>query len=200
MCAHRRCCVCVCCYTIVCCRVQVMGAMCGACRRAVLEADPRLVEALYLCQVQAAAEALSGVYAVLGRRRARVLQVRTLAAPDALTTRRRSWGWAAGTLPQACVLPLRSGWSSAGAPVCLWLPVSLQLLTAGCVLPHVCVLQEELREGSGAFLVHAYLPVEASFGLADEMRRRSSGAASASLLLSHWERLQVSRQAWGRGA
>lgn len=41
------------------------------------------------------------------------------------------------------------------------------------------------------FLVHAYLPVEASFGLADEMRRRSSGAASASLLLSHWERLQV---------
>ncbi len=39
--------------------------------------------------------------------------------------------------------------------------------------------------------MHAYLPVEASFGLADEMRRRSSGAASASLLLSHWERLQV---------
>ena len=103
--------------------------MCAACRRAVLEADPRLVEALYLCQVQAAAEALSGVYAVLGRRRARILQ-------------------------------------------------------------------EELREGSGAFLVHAYLPVEASFGLADEMRRRSSGAASASLLLSHWERLQVSCQLW----
>lgn len=44
------------------------------------------------------------------------------------------------------------------------------------------------------FLVHAYLPVEASFGLADEMRRRSSGAASASLLLSHWERLQVGVQ------
>lgn len=101
-----------------------MNAASAACRRAVLEADPRLVEALYLCQVQAAAEALSGVYAVLGRRRARILQ-------------------------------------------------------------------EELREGSGAFLVHAYLPVEASFGLADEMRRRSSGAASASLLLSHWERLQV---------
>jgi hypothetical protein len=52
-----------------------MGAVSTACRRAVLEADPRLVEALYLCQVQAAAEALSGVYAVLGRRRARILQV-----------------------------------------------------------------------------------------------------------------------------
>jgi ribosome assembly protein 1 len=59
------------------------------------------------------------------------------------------------------------------------------------LLAAACAPQEELREGSGAFLVHAYLPVEASFGLADEMRRRSSGAASASLLLSHWERLQV---------
>lgn len=59
-------------------------------------------------------------------------------------------------------------------------------------------LQEEMREGSGMFVVHAYLPVEASFGLADEMRRRSSGAASASLLLSHWERLQVQQRAeWG---
>jgi hypothetical protein len=77
--------LCVCCCAVVCCcallcavrcvRCQVMGAMCGVCRRAVLEADPRLVEALYLCQVQAAAEALSGVYAVLGRRRARILQV-----------------------------------------------------------------------------------------------------------------------------
>jgi hypothetical protein len=46
----------------------------------VLEADPRLVEALYLCQVQASAEALSGVYAVLGRRRARILAVRGAAA------------------------------------------------------------------------------------------------------------------------
>jgi hypothetical protein len=54
---------------------------------------------------------------------------------------------------------------------------------------HTCM---QMREGSDTFLVHAYLPVEASFGLADEMRRRSSGAASASLMLSHWERLQAS--------
>jgi hypothetical protein len=39
--------------------------------------------------------------------------------------------------------------------------------------------------------VHAYLPAEASFGFADELRRRSSGAATASLLLSHWERVGV---------
>jgi ribosome assembly protein 1 len=114
---------------------QVMTAVAAACRRAVLEADPRLVEALYLCQVQAAAEALSGCYAALGRRRARILA-------------------------------------------------------------------EEMREGSGAFSVHAYLPVEASFGLADELRRKTSGAASASLMLSHWERLQVGgkgREGEGKG-
>lgn len=45
-------------------------------------------------------------------------------------------------------------------------------------------------------MVHAYLPVEASFGLADELRRSTSGAASASLLLSHWQRLQVG-VGWG---
>jgi hypothetical protein len=54
------------------------------------------------------------------------------------------------------------------------------------------ILREEMREGSDLFTVHAYLPAEASFGFADELRRRSSGAATASLLLSHWERLQVS--------
>ena len=54
------------------------------------------------------------------------------------------------------------------------------------------VLREELREGSDLFSIHAFLPAEASFGFADDMRRRSSGAASASLMLSHWERLQAS--------
>ncbi len=48
-----------------------------------------------------------------------------------------------------------------------------------------------MREGSDTFLVHAYLPVAASFGLADDLRRRCSGAASISLLLSHWERIQA---------
>ncbi len=41
------------------------------------------------------------------------------------------------------------------------------------------------------FGVHAWLPAEASFGFVNEMRARSSGGASVSLLLSHWERLQV---------
>lgn len=41
--------------------------------------------------------------------------------------------------------------------------------------------------------ITCYLPVEASFGIANEMRQRSSGAAQASLLLSHWERVPVRR-------
>ena len=46
-------------------------------------------------------------------------------------------------------------------------------------------------EGSNLFSIHAYLPAEASFGFVDDMRRKSSGAAAASLMLSHWERLQA---------
>ncbi|DBB16984.1 TPA: hypothetical protein ACH3X3_014090 [Trebouxia sp. C0006] len=103
---------------------QVTSTARQAFRRAVLEGGPRLVEAMFLCQVSTASEALSGVYAVLGRRRARVVR-------------------------------------------------------------------EEMREGSDLFSIHAYLPAQASFGFANDMRRQSSGAASASLMLSHWERLQI---------
>ncbi|KAK9830922.1 hypothetical protein WJX81_005694 [Elliptochloris bilobata] len=92
---------------------QVTSVVRQAARRAVSAAGPRLVEAMLLCEVAAAAEALSGVYAVLGRRRARIVR-------------------------------------------------------------------EELREGSGHFSVHAFLPMQASFGLADELRRRCSGAAPQS--------------------
>jgi ribosome assembly protein 1 len=53
------------------------------------------------------------------------------------------------------------------------------------------VMREELREGSNLFSILAFLPAQASFGLADDLRRRTSGGASAALMLSHWERLQV---------
>lgn len=105
---------------------QVMTSMAAACRGALLENSPRLVEAMYLCEVSSTAEALAGAYAVLRRRRARILR-------------------------------------------------------------------DDMREGSDTFIVLSYLPIEASFGLADELRKRTSGAASASLLLSHWERLKVSK-------
>ncbi|XP_038897573.1 elongation factor-like GTPase 1 [Benincasa hispida] len=101
---------------------QVMAAVKDACRAAVLQKKPRLVEAMYFCELNTPTEYLGPMYAVLARRRARVLK-------------------------------------------------------------------EEMQEGSSLFTVHAYVPVSESFGFADELRRWTSGAASALLVLSHWEEL-----------
>ncbi|KAJ0081651.1 hypothetical protein Patl1_10777 [Pistacia atlantica] len=101
---------------------QVMTAVKDACRAAVLQKKPRLVEAMYFCELNTPTEYLGPMYAVLARRRARVLK-------------------------------------------------------------------EEMQEGSSLFTVHAYLPVSESFGFPDELRRWTSGAASALLVLSHWEAL-----------
>ncbi|OMO98297.1 hypothetical protein COLO4_14020 [Corchorus olitorius] len=102
---------------------QVMAAVKDACRAAVLQRKPRLVEAMYFCELNTPTEYLGPMYAVLARRRARVLK-------------------------------------------------------------------EEMQEGSPLFTVHAYVPVSESFGFADELRRWTSGASSALLVLSHWEALQ----------
>ncbi|VFR03558.1 unnamed protein product [Cuscuta campestris] len=101
---------------------QVMTAVKDACRAAVLQKKPRLVEGMYFCELNTPTEYLGSMYAVLARRRARVIK-------------------------------------------------------------------EEMHEGSPLFTVHAYLPVEQSIGFADELRRWTSGAASALLVLSHWEEL-----------
>jgi ribosome assembly protein 1 len=53
------------------------------------------------------------------------------------------------------------------------------------------ILSESIREGTGVFIIHSYLPVAASFGFADELRHSSSGASNAQLMLSHWERLDI---------
>ncbi|KAK1376288.1 hypothetical protein POM88_032481 [Heracleum sosnowskyi] len=45
-----------------------------------------------------------------------------------------------------------------------------------------------VEEGS-PLMVHACLPVTESFGFADELRRWTSGASIALLVLSHWEAL-----------
>ncbi|KAJ4770472.1 elongation factor family protein [Rhynchospora pubera] len=101
---------------------QVMTAVKEACRAAVLQNNPRLVEAMYFCEVNTPTEYLGPMYSVIHRRRARVLK-------------------------------------------------------------------EEMQEGSPLFTVHAYLPAEASYGFSDELRGRTSGAASAILVLSHWEEI-----------
>ncbi|GAV71979.1 EFG_C domain-containing protein/GTP_EFTU_D2 domain-containing protein [Cephalotus follicularis] len=101
---------------------QVMTVVKDACRAAVLQKKPRLVEAMYFCELNTPNEYLGPMYAVLSRRRAQILK-------------------------------------------------------------------EEMQEGSPLFTVHAYVPVSESFGFADELRRWTSGAASALLVLSHWEEL-----------
>ncbi|KAJ0264761.1 Ribosomal protein S5/Elongation factor G/III/V family protein [Hirschfeldia incana] len=102
---------------------QVMTAVKDACRAAVLQKNPRIVEAMYFCELNTAPEYLGPMYAVLSRRRARVLK-------------------------------------------------------------------EEMQEGSSLFTVHAYVPVSESFGFADELRKGTSGGASALMVLSHWEMLE----------
>eukprot|EP00958_Prasinococcus_capsulatus_P015438 scaffold1644_cov357-Prasinococcus_capsulatus_cf.AAC.3 len=106
---------------------QVTATVKDALKAAVEAAGARLVEAMYLCEVSASAEALGGVYAVLGRRRARILK-------------------------------------------------------------------EDMREGSATFVVLAHIPVAESFGIADEIRIKTSGAAAPQLVFSHWEPLQGSKE------
>ena len=53
------------------------------------------------------------------------------------------------------------------------------------------ILREEMNEGTGVFTIAAHLPAAEAFGLADELREHSAGAAAAQLMMSHWERLEV---------
>jgi ribosome assembly protein 1 len=53
------------------------------------------------------------------------------------------------------------------------------------------IVSETIREGTGVFIIHSYLPVATSFGFADELRQSSSGASNAQLMLSHWEHLDI---------
>ncbi|KAI3880105.1 hypothetical protein MKX03_003926 [Papaver bracteatum] len=101
---------------------QIMTVVKEACRTAVLQKQPRIVEAMYFCELNTPTEQLGSMYGVLNKRRARVLK-------------------------------------------------------------------EEMLEGSSLFTVHAYVPVTESVGFAKELREKTSGAASALLVLSHWEEL-----------
>ncbi|KAJ6346361.1 hypothetical protein OIU78_008907 [Salix suchowensis] len=101
---------------------QVMTAVKDACRAAVLQKKPRLVEALYFCELNTPPEYLGSMYAVLNQKRAQVLN-------------------------------------------------------------------EEMQEGFALFSVQAYVPVSESFGFAEDLRRKTAGAASALLVMSHWEEL-----------
>ncbi|KNC99015.1 small GTP-binding protein domain [Spizellomyces punctatus DAOM BR117] len=103
---------------------RVISMLKDACRQAFLGWSPRLMLAMYSCDLQAPAEVLGKVYAVLARRRGRILS-------------------------------------------------------------------EEMREGTPFFNIKSMLPVVESFGFADEIRKRTSGAASPQLIFSGFEVLDI---------
>ncbi|KAJ3105210.1 Cytoplasmic GTPase/eEF2-like protein (ribosomal biogenesis) [Phlyctochytrium planicorne] len=100
----------------------VIAAMRDACKQAFLQWSPRLSLAMYSCDLQAPAEVLGKVYAVLARRKGRILS-------------------------------------------------------------------EEMREGTPFFQIKALLPVVESIGFADDIRKRTAGAASPQLIFHGFELL-----------
>ncbi|KAJ7644279.1 P-loop containing nucleoside triphosphate hydrolase protein [Roridomyces roridus] len=101
---------------------SVISAVRDACRNGLLDWSPRLMLAMYTCDIQASTEVLGKVYGVVARRRGRIVA-------------------------------------------------------------------EEMKEGTSFFNVSAMLPVVESFGFADDIRKRTSGAASPQLIFSGYELL-----------
>ncbi|KAG1565466.1 hypothetical protein G6F50_010047 [Rhizopus delemar] len=101
---------------------QVIAATKEACKQGFLDWSPRLLLAMYTCDIQATAEVLGRVYAVISRRKGRIVS-------------------------------------------------------------------EDLKDGTHFWQIHALLPVVESFGFPDEIRKRTSGAASPQLVFSGFEML-----------
>ncbi|KAJ6557298.1 hypothetical protein DFH09DRAFT_1163674 [Mycena vulgaris] len=101
---------------------SVISAVRDACRNGLLDWSPRLMLAMYTCDIQASTDVLGKVYGVVARRRGRIVA-------------------------------------------------------------------EEMKEGTSFFNVCAMLPVVESFGFADDIRKRTSGAASPQLIFSGYELL-----------
>lgn len=103
---------------------QLMSVVKDGCRKSFQTMPQRLMVAMYQCTIQASADALGRLYAVIGKRNGRVIS-------------------------------------------------------------------EEMQEGTQMFNILAEFPVVESFGLAEEMRKRTSGLASPQLRFSHWEVLDL---------
>ncbi|KAJ3123427.1 Elongation factor-like GTPase 1 [Nowakowskiella sp. JEL0407] len=103
---------------------QIISTMREACRQVFLTWSPRLMLAMYSCELQAPSEVLGKVYGVLNKRKGKIIY-------------------------------------------------------------------EEMKEGTPFFQIRAMLPVVESFGFADELRKRTSGAASPQLIFSGYEVLEL---------
>ncbi|OJT13621.1 Ribosome assembly protein 1 [Trametes pubescens] len=101
-----------------------ISAVRDACRNGLLDWSPRLMLAMYICDIQASTDVLGKVYGVVARRRGKIVA-------------------------------------------------------------------EEMKEGTEFFSVRAKLPVVESFGFADDIRKRTSGAASPQLIFSGYEMLDL---------
>ncbi|THV03832.1 P-loop containing nucleoside triphosphate hydrolase protein [Dendrothele bispora CBS 962.96] len=101
---------------------SLMSAIRDACRNGLLDWSPRLLLAMYTCDIQCSTDVLGKVYGVVAKRRGRIVA-------------------------------------------------------------------EEMKEGTSFFTVSALLPVVESFGFADDIRKRTSGAASPQLIFSGYELL-----------
>lgn len=99
---------------------EVIKSVQAAIRQGFLDWSPRLLLAMYSCEIQASTEVLGRVYDVLTRRRGRILS-------------------------------------------------------------------EALKEGTPFFTILSFLPVAESFGFSDEIRKRTSGAASPQLIFQGYE-------------
>ncbi|KAJ2162592.1 Cytoplasmic GTPase/eEF2-like protein (ribosomal biogenesis) [Coemansia sp. RSA 552] len=103
---------------------QIITTIRDAIKTGFLQWSPRLHLAMYTCDIQATSEVLGKVYAVINRRRGRILS-------------------------------------------------------------------EEMREGTPYFMIKALIPIVESFGFADEIRKRTSGAAIPLLIFRGFEPLDL---------
>ncbi|TBU62363.1 translation elongation factor 2 [Dichomitus squalens] len=101
---------------------SLISSVRDACRNGLLDWSPRLMLAMYTCDIQASTDVLGKVYGVVAKRRGRIVA-------------------------------------------------------------------EEMKEGTEFFTVRSKLPVVESFGFADDIRKRTSGAASPQLIFSGYEML-----------
>ncbi|ORX61992.1 P-loop containing nucleoside triphosphate hydrolase protein [Hesseltinella vesiculosa] len=101
---------------------QVITTMREACKQGFLDWSPRLLLAMYKCDIQASAEVLGRVYSVISKRKGKIVS-------------------------------------------------------------------EDLKDGTPFWQIRALLPVVESFGFSDEIRKRTSGAASPQLVFSGFEML-----------
>ncbi|KAF5345545.1 hypothetical protein D9758_012021 [Tetrapyrgos nigripes] len=101
---------------------SLLSAVRDACRNGLLDWSPRLMLAMYTCDIQCSTDVLGKVYGVVAKRRGRIVA-------------------------------------------------------------------EEMKESTSFFTVSALLPVVESFGFADDIRKRTSGAASPQLIFSGYEML-----------